>query len=436
MENRPFVGILLTHGVAAQVEPPVPLEAKLLAALGAYLVHQFLARAGDVGIAVDAVGTECVECLQRLGILAAHGAGFRLVEVRFRHTEGKHVRHARTQGTALVLVSQRNAVVRRDAEEAVAPAVVLIIEVAQLAGDAEVSRHPGEYARRSEVVGALREYQFGVRVGQEGRRAAQRRQRREADIVALHHSLCLQLCLGIVLHVEVDAAQQQLDGVQRRTVEAVVGLLRALGQVVLGNQQVGDNLVIDLLHRGALELGRLVLVVLHVWGKLQGHAELLSGSSRRIGVAVEIGEDEVEPSAQEVCLALYPQVCRLVVLRLMGELGDFVEDDVHVVDACIEVSPRSHIGCHARTVIVRADVQLPGKVTVDGGEAVAPSVDIGRVVSVGIAQAGVHVIVEDVEEAAGTHARRSDTDFLARYVHTAQEHLVEVGHRAGYDHVL
>ena len=244
--------------------------------------------------------------------------------------------------------------------------VKAVVEVVELAADAEVAGACGENHERVEVVAAHGEDDVGVFVRQIGLSFGERAQRSEIEVFALHDAVGLGLGHLPILHVQIDAAQEQVNGLLRGAVEQVLLVLRTAIQVRLGDGQVLEHLVIDVGHGGALKLK------LDVGRQLDRHAGALGSVLGGVHVAVEVGQGEVILGAQEVGLALYAVVVGLFLLRVVGQVLYLVEDDVDDVDVLVEFVPRGGVVIDDGGVVVGAHFELPAKASVEVHDRLLP----------------------------------------------------------------
>jgi len=161
-----------------------------------------------------------------------------------------------------------------------------------------------------------------------------------------------------VLHIEIDAALEEVDGDGVGTVLAGLG---AIGrELLVSDVEVGEYEVIDFLYGIALE--RLVLNVLR---GLDRHGEVGGCRGRVVGLAVEVGKEEIIVGTQEVSFTVDFYLAQLSGVIVLLEFGDTVDDVVGHVDEFVHLCPVSVLGVIAGVAVVLSGTSLPGEIAED-----------------------------------------------------------------------
>ena len=368
----------LADAVAAEVEPSLSFEAELALPLVAYRLDEVVtgSRDGIVGAWRIALSPEGVERLAGSIFVAHICLCFGLDEVSLGGTEAELVRDVdmverggRVVGIEIILwvrgllgeIRGYDGCLGITVEVAVGPdvlalaQVIVTVEPVDFVGDGEafdivhrvaghgVSSHGEDELRR----GGVEDAGFLVE-----------------RVEVLQGRMLVDDLLSIarrhlpVLHIEIDAALEEVDGDGVSTVLAGLG---AIGrEFLVSDVEVGEYEVIDFLYGIALE--RLVLNVLR---GLDWHGEVGGCRGRVVGLAVEVGKEEIIVGTQEVSFTVDFYLAQLSGVIVLLELGDTVDDVVGHVDEFVHLCPVSVLGVIAGVAVVLSGTSLPGEIAED-----------------------------------------------------------------------
>ncbi len=169
-------------------------------------------------------------------------------------------------------------------------------------------------------------------------------------------------------------------------------------------------------------------------GEFERHAEVGGAGGRCVGLAVEVGKDEIELCAEEVYLALHAGVVGKVAVGGVRHILEFVEEDVCHIDAVIEVIPCAVVGIIGVALKVIAHILLPRIIAEHGIDDIGVGVITAEFLG-GVDADGVDVVIEKIEESASAIVH-AICHLRALHVGFAEEHLFDVGHALGHHHVL
>ena len=103
-------------------------------------------------------------------------------------------------------------------------------------------------------------------------------------------------------------------------------------QILFSLCKIRHHLIIYLFDSSTLKLCILILVMLDIRSQLQRDTQFFRCSSRRIGIAIQIGKCEKEISAQKMSFSKHSVVCRLICLCRMRHVDYLVKYDIGHID--------------------------------------------------------------------------------------------------------